>query len=96
MKDISVDVEALAKLAKLEVSPEELSRLGKEIPDILRFVETIQEVSENVPQGDVAHRNVMREDADPHETGLYTKDLLDAAPAQKDGRIVVKQVLKKK
>lgn len=95
MKDISVDVAALAKLAKLEVSPEELSRLGKEIPDILKFVETIQEVSENVPSADVAHRNVMREDAEPHESGLYTEDLLAAAPAQKDGRVVVKQVIKR-
>lgn len=96
MKDISVDVEALAKLAKLEVSPEELSRLGKEIPDILKFVETIQEVSENVIAEEATHRNVMREDTEPHATGLYTKDLLDAAPAQKDNRVVVKQVISKK
>lgn len=91
-----VDVAALAKLAKLEVSADELARLEKEIPEILGFVETIQQVSGDVSTESPAHRNVMREDANPHEGGLYSKDLLDAAPAQKDDQIVVKQVISKK
>jgi aspartyl/glutamyl-tRNA(Asn/Gln) amidotransferase C subunit len=91
-----VDVTALAKLAKLEVSAEELARLEKEIPEILGFVETIQQVSGDALAESPAHRNVMRDDIDPHEGGRYSKDLLDAAPAQKDDQIAVKQVISKK
>ena len=90
-----VDVVALAKLAKLEVSPEELAKLEKEIPEILGFVETIQAASGEAVHESPAHRNVMREDENPHETGLHTRDLLDAAPAQKDDQIAVKQVISK-
>ena len=90
-----IDVAALAKLAKLEVSPEEIARLEKEIPEILGFVETIQAVAAEATHESPAHRNIMRDDANPHETGLHTRDLLDAAPAQKDDQIAVKQVLSK-
>lgn len=90
-----IDVAALAKLAKLEVSAEELAKLEKEIPAILGFVETIQAVAADVAHESPAHRNVMREDTNPHETGLHTRTLLDAAPAQKDDQIAVKQVISK-
>jgi len=41
---VRIDVRALASLARLEVSDEELAKLEKEIPEILKFVETIQTV----------------------------------------------------
>lgn len=91
-----VDVRALAKLARLDVSDEEVARLEKEIPAILGFVEEIQKVSVSVTQESPEHHNVMREDAGAHESGLYTKDLLAAAPATKDNQVVVKQVISKK
>jgi len=91
-----VDVRALAKLARLDVSDEELARLEKEIPAILAFVEQIQQVSADVVPESPTHRNVMRDDTNPHESGLYTKDLLDAAPLQRDNQVVVKQVISKK
>lgn len=91
-----VDIAALAKLARLDVSAEEMTRLEKEIPDILGFVETIQKVATDDVAHDAAVRNVMREDANPHESGKYTEDLLAAAPAQKNNQVVVKQVLLRK
>lgn len=90
-----VDVAALARLAKLEVSADELAKLEKEIPEILGFVETIQAVAADAEHESPAHRNVLREDAGPHETGLHTRTLLDAAPAQKDDQVAVKQVIAK-
>lgn len=90
-----VDVAALARLAKLEVSADELAKLEKEIPEILGFVETIQAVAAEAGHESPAHRNVLREDAGPHETGLHTRTLLDAAPAQKDDQVAVKQVISK-
>ncbi len=96
MSQPAVDIAALAKLARLEISAEEMAKLEKEIPAILGFVETIQKVATGSATNDTSLRNVMREDANPHESGIYTKDLLDAAPAQKDDQIVVKQVISRK
>jgi|SRR3989338_3902501 len=97
MTDPDIDVRALAKLARLEVSGEELAKLEKEIPDILAFVETIQAASaEGSGEPTNALRNVMRADENAHEGGIYTKKLLDAAPAREGNRIAVKQVISRK
>lgn len=99
MRD-NIDVEALAKLARLEVAPEELKKLEKEIPDILHFVETIQGVDAGIGVKSPALRNVMRADSPPaggpHESGIHTEKLLDAAPSREGDRIAVKQVLSRK
>lgn len=88
-----VDVRALAKLARLEVPEAELEKLQQEIPTILAFVETIQGVDTSAVEKTPTLRNVMRDDANPHEPGIYTEKLLAQAPARKDGRFVVKQVI---
>jgi aspartyl/glutamyl-tRNA(Asn/Gln) amidotransferase C subunit len=93
---MDVDVAALAKLARLEVSEEELAKLEKEIPDILHFVETIQKANTDRGASASALRNVMRADEDPHEAGTYTERLLDAAPARSGNRVAVKQVVSRK
>ncbi len=92
----TVDIKALAALARLEVSSEEMARLEKELPGILTFVEQVQKASTEVVKVSPRQRNVMREDTNPHESGIYTEALLSAAPAREKNRIAVKQVLKKK
>jgi aspartyl-tRNA(Asn)/glutamyl-tRNA(Gln) amidotransferase subunit C len=96
MPHMDVDVAALAKLARLEVSPEELATLEKEIPEILHFVETIQKANTGTEVNASALRNVMRADENPHETGKYTEVLLEAAPAREGNRVAVKQVVSRK
>ena len=106
-----VDVAVLAKLARLEVSEEELKKLEKEIPDILHFVEQIQAASavgrtesasgetKSAPGSGEAKkglRNVMRADENPIESGKFTEKLLEAAPAREGDRIAVKQVISRK
>jgi aspartyl-tRNA(Asn)/glutamyl-tRNA(Gln) amidotransferase subunit C len=91
-----VDVKALAKLARLDVSDEELAKLETEIPAILGFVEQIQQVSATLAPTPPEHRNIMRDDVNPIETGTHTDELLKAAPEARDNRVVVKQVLSKK
>lgn len=91
-----VDVRALASLARLEVSGDELAKLEKEIPDILKFVETIQTVAASAPAREPMLRNVMRADENPHEGGIYTEALLKASPARAGDRIAVKQVISRK
>ena len=91
-----VDVRALATLARMEVSQEELEKLETELPAILAFVETVQNVKIPETKRSPTLRNVMREDGEPHESGTYTEKLLAQAPAKKDGRLVVKQVISRK
>lgn len=93
---MDVDIAALAKLARLEISDEEMARLEKEIPAILHFVETIQKASTGKETNTTTLRNVMRADENPIESGKFTKQLLDAAPARQGDRIAVKQVISRK
>jgi aspartyl/glutamyl-tRNA(Asn/Gln) amidotransferase C subunit len=91
-----VDIRALANLARVEISDAEVAKLEKEIPSILAFVETIQKADVSGASADTSLRNVTRADANPHETGKYTKVLLDAAPEREGDRIAVKQVVTRK
>ncbi|MHB1086280.1 MAG: Asp-tRNA(Asn)/Glu-tRNA(Gln) amidotransferase subunit GatC [Minisyncoccota bacterium] len=92
----NIDIRALAKLARLEVSDTEVEKLEKEIPGILGFVETIQKASVSKDVHAPVLHNVMRADTDAHESGIYTKELLEAAPAKSGDRIAVKQVISRK
>jgi aspartyl/glutamyl-tRNA(Asn/Gln) amidotransferase C subunit len=91
-----VDIQALAKLARIEVSAEDLKTLEEQIPSILSFVARIQEVSDTaLSDTDMPEQHtVMREDDNPHEAGAYSETLLDAAPKRKGNHVVVPQVIK--
>ena len=71
-----VDVAALAKLARLELSAEEEAKLATEIPAILGFVEEIQKVATDAAPQSPEHRNIMREDIDPIQSGTHTREQL--------------------
>lgn len=95
MKEI-VDIQALANLARLEVSEDELAKLGREIPEILGFVETIQgATTATATTTSSPIQNVMRDDVNPHESGKFTDAILRAAPKTENGYVAVKQVLSK-
>ncbi len=91
-----VNIRALAKLARVEISDEEIVSLEKELPGILAFVETIQKADVSSETKGAGLRNVLRNDEHPHEGGLYTEKLLHAAPARAGDKIAVKQVVSRK
>lgn len=93
MNEPTVDIKALADLARLEVSDAEVAKLEKEIPDILKFVDQIQKVATDVKPTSPELRNVVRADENPHESGVYTERLLKAAPKSENDMVVVKQVV---
>ncbi len=90
------EIEKLAMLARLALSKEETERMRKEFDSILGYVASIQKVAANVgehPRSIVAAVNVMREDRDPHESGIYTEALVGAAPRREGDYIKVKKIL---
>jgi aspartyl/glutamyl-tRNA(Asn/Gln) amidotransferase C subunit len=90
---MNVDIAALAKLARLELSAEEMEKLGSEFPALLEFVDAIAKADISGVKESKALRNVMRDDTQPHESGIHTEALLSQAPRREVDKIVVKQVV---
>lgn len=92
------DIEHLAKLARIALTDEEKDVFAGEITSILGYVSEVSEIAESGAQvkrvGAVF--NVMREDANPHEGGLYTEVLLSAAPERDGQYFKVKKILGEK
>lgn len=88
------EIERFAELSRIDVSKEEIEALVGEIESILDYVSEIQSVSSGEPEKKAGQlRNVFREDGAPHESGIYTKEILEEAPRQKNGYIQVKIIL---
>lgn len=80
------DVKHVAKLARLELTEEETEKYSKQLGDILKYVEQMNEVDttgvEPMPHA-IPVYNVMREDVVKYE---QTKDeLMSNAPFEEDG-----------
>jgi len=81
---IDVDIEKLASLSRIAISDDEKEQLKKEIPEILQFVEQVSEAGGEINKEVGEHYNVFREDAYPHESGVYTDALVEAMPQKTD------------
>ncbi len=90
------EIEKLATLARLALSPEEKERMRGEVDSILEYVATIQKISATAGTrmpSIVAQKNVMREDTNPHESGIHTETLVASAPKREGNYIKVKKIL---
>lgn len=100
------DIEKLAKLARIELSQGEKQTYLKEIGAILGYVDQIKEVVAKVaPTSEVGVptrfgtgvgrdlRNVMREDAEPNESGGSTAVLVKEFPRKEGNYLKVKKIL---
>lgn len=88
----------MAKLARIKLEDEEAESLTAEFETILNYVGEVNNVdslsSENIrKKEDYTFINVMREDNNPHESGLYTKKFLEQAPLKEGSYIKVKKIL---
>jgi len=88
------DTEKLAKLARIEVSREELEALSRELGTIITYVSQLPERKNTGGENTDVHKNAMREDVEPHESGLYSDTLLKASHRSEGGFIRVDKVLK--
>ncbi len=91
------DIEKLAALSRLALPKEDNTALLRDIVAILSYVSEILKASAGKEKNEKPlHRNVLREESDPHPSGMYTKRLLAAAPASEGGFVKVKKILAKK
>lgn len=88
------EVAALGRLARIELSPQELDHLAPQLDQILEHVAQVSEVAAaDVPP--TSHplplKNVFR--ADEVRPSLSVEDALSAAPAAEDDRFRVPRIL---
>ena len=90
-----IDIDYLAKLARLDMTEDEKSKLGSQLDDILGYFNKLNSVDvEDVEPMAHAHRvnNVWREGDQPDET--YAPEVLtDMAPDHRDNQVVVPKVV---
>ncbi len=87
------DIEKLAKLSRLSLKEEEKEGFLNDFNSILGYVSEIDSIVAELPlKKDEEPRNVMREDGEPHESGINTEGILSNAPSVQDGFVKVKQV----
>jgi len=89
------DIEHLATLSRIALSPSETESLAKDITSILGYVSEIEDIAGKGPEEKKvgALFNVTREDSNPHEGGLYTEDLLNLAPKRDGQYLKVKKII---
>jgi aspartyl-tRNA(Asn)/glutamyl-tRNA(Gln) amidotransferase subunit C len=86
----------LAKLARLELTENEVEKYAEEIGSILGYIEQINsavaEVKSDAIETGIA-RNIFREDVNPDEPETHTDAILACAPDVKDNFIKVQKIL---
>ncbi len=97
------DVEKLASLARITIPENEIEKVRQDIDAILAYVGQINEANELSTKKSVelspessyysGVKNVMREDSEPHESGIFTDALIGQAPKTEKGYIKVKKIL---
>lgn len=88
------DVEKLAQLARIELPESEKEGILNDLKSILGYIDQIEQVDvSGLKDHEYALRNVMRVDANPHETGVHTKEILAEMPSEQDGFLKVQSIL---
>ena len=88
------DVEHLAGLARIAVSDSEKELLRRDLEEILAYVSQVTKVTAELVTPTAGElRNVMREDTEPHEVGMFTEEILKQAPSREGNRVFVKKIM---
>ncbi len=89
------EVQKLAALARISIKDSELDAFTKEFDAILAYVGQLEklEIDTDTKSELPALRNVMREDGEPHPSGLYTEKIVTAFPEKEGNALVVKQII---
>ncbi len=89
-------IDKLAELSRISLTEEEKETIRGEFDAILGYVASISKISKSGEEGSrsiVATINVLRDDTNPHESGLHTETLLSLAPRREGNYVKVKKIL---
>lgn len=88
------DVKKLAALARIELKDAELEKFAAEFDGILAYVGQIESLTTGKTRTAApAVRNVLREDGEPHEKGIYSAKLTEQFPANEGNALKVPQII---
>jgi aspartyl-tRNA(Asn)/glutamyl-tRNA(Gln) amidotransferase subunit C len=88
------DIKKLATLSRMKLSEEDEEKFTKEVDSILGYVAQIQQFKgEDLARGNERVKNALREDANPHESGINTEVILAEAPQREGQYLKVKKIL---
>lgn len=88
------EVKKLAALARIRVDDSELEKFTGEFDAILAYIGQLEKLE--LPKKEEEKpplRNVMREDGEPHVSGMYTGKLTEQFPARENNALSVKQII---
>jgi len=91
-----MDINHIAKLARLGLSKEEKDKFKEELPNILKFVDKLNEVKVDKidPTSQITGlENVTRKDKGRKKSKQETDKLLELVPKIKDRQVKVKAIL---
>ena len=87
----------IAKLARLELTNQEIEKMQKDLSAILDYFNVLKKAPHNHAEINAEKRgseeNVLREDKVGEKNSIIANDLVRAAPDKKEGYIKVKAVL---
>lgn len=90
------EVEHIAKLARLGLSQEEINKFQKELSKILDYITKLEEVdisSVEPTSHSILLENIKREDETKPQKTETKRELIKAAPQEKERYIKVKSIL---
>jgi aspartyl-tRNA(Asn)/glutamyl-tRNA(Gln) amidotransferase subunit C len=90
------EIEHLAHLARIRLTPEELTSLETELPKIIDYVGVVSSIvadSADAKPKVGARYNVFRKDEVTNQPGEFTKDMLAEMPETKGDYLKVKKIL---
>lgn len=93
------EIKKLADLARIDLSDAEIAELAGEMDSILGYVKLVQQFhpdeaeSKDEAKEGLGIINVMREDENPTESEIYSKDLVAEFPNKEGNYLKVKKIL---
>lgn len=96
MKLNKEQVQYIANLARLDLTKNEIEKLGGELSGILDYIDQLQKVdtTDVLPTAQVSGlENVVREDISENWDEAEIKNALDQAPELENGQIKVKKII---
>jgi aspartyl-tRNA(Asn)/glutamyl-tRNA(Gln) amidotransferase subunit C len=87
------EVQKLAALARISVSPADLETFAGEFDAIVGYISQLDELTVPKREPLLPYTNIFRADGEPHARGAYTELLAEQFPAREGNSLVVKQIV---